>query len=176
MEQANGLVVRVFRASSLRNTQFFGSQDPYALCSFQPDSGVHARTLPVEGGGTAPEWDPVQELFLGLSDSHAEDTPTHLNIELWNRNLAIDDIIGSTTVALADVLNAPAGTIHELDLDTGGHIFVSVSRQGHTDGQGSFLSGSAFMHVSSIIGRISWIHVPHMRVWQDFECTGLGQW
>jgi hypothetical protein len=208
-DQEAHVAVHVHKAEALKNTQFFGEQvrrkktashldrshsqrcmqDPYALCTFLPHSSTTVRTLPAQSGGTAPTWtkDHECELCLSLteyrasagSDNPACTDPSHILIQLWNSNVAVDDFIGSATISLSDALEAPADTIHKLELDTGGHLFVSVSREGDSTGRSSFLSGSglqnSFVQVLASEVQIKMALLLHYLFPQDLKCIGVGQ-
>jgi hypothetical protein len=108
----------------------------------------------------APTWktEHGNELFLSLTEyrrsassespaSEPQDNdPTHILIELWNSNLAVDDFIGSVAIPVDAALEAPIDTVHKLELNTGGHVFVKIAKQGNEPGRGSFLSGSGLQN------------------------------
>ena len=122
------------RARNLRDTQYFGKQDPYVLCYLLPEQegagpAVRPRTHAVMGGGTAPVWSVGDQggaaLRLRLP---AVAGVVRVVVEVWNENTVHDNIIGRCDLPLppADELNRPAATrFHHLD--TGGEIALSVA-------------------------------------------------
>ena len=81
MAATERLVVIVLEAKGLRNTQSFGSQDPYA--SVNIDDGDASSTDTVSSGGTEPVWDDSLSRRVCLP---LEGTPKQLHIRLWHKS------------------------------------------------------------------------------------------
>jgi hypothetical protein len=118
------LVVVVECAESIRNTQSFGSQDPYVSVSIDGDQNAAAMDT-VLGGGTEPVWgdDLKKRVCLPL-----EGRQKALFIRLWHKSTFLaDDSIGCLTLDLETIGTDEAPTWHELD--TGGKIKCAIYRK-----------------------------------------------
>ena len=98
---AGQIFITVHRARNLRDTQTFGTQDPYVLATVFP-SETNARSQWSPGGGVEPIWPEDGEEGQAYSNTDialpiASNTE-YLQLELWHHNAYFghDDRIGGT--------------------------------------------------------------------------------
>ena len=123
------------RARNLYDTQTFGKQDPYVIAHLLPepvpeaDEAARPRTQCVEAGDTNPIWAAEHEPTLKLPMGAGGRTKRfRLQLEIWNENAALDDLIGKVDLPVPDAgaaLNQPAKSKFYA-VDTGGDIGVSL--------------------------------------------------
>ena len=126
------LLVDVVAARGLRDTQIFGTQDPYVVYTLLPDDGTTARSKHVPSGGTAPAFSPHHGALvsLPLTRSHAV-----LRVEVWNSNTFADDRIGGVDLELyKPYWEYGAGAQFEAALDTGGTLQMVLHNCSGADG------------------------------------------
>ena len=123
------MTVRVQRARNLKDTEFFGKQDPYVLCYLLPEQegAERPRTKCVEDGDTDPIWAADHDNVLKLPIPQG-DGPRRLAVEIWNENAALDDLIGKLDVAVPgpELMHKPARSKF-YSVDSGGDIGLSMS-------------------------------------------------
>ena len=120
------LLIDVIAARGLRDTQIFGTQDPYVVYTLLPDDGTTARSKHVPSGGTAPVFSPHHGalMSLPLTRSHAV-----LRVEVWNSNTFVDERIGGVDLELyKPYWEYGAGSQFEAALDTGGTLQMVLER------------------------------------------------
>ena len=123
------LFVHFHRGVALTDTQIFGAQDPF--CIVKLGGSTTARTGAHEAGDCDPVWDGGGDpaalqprMVLPVPDP----APSLVEIECWNENAAVDDLIGKATpIALATLPDiaadgdaGAAGWQRELALAPGG--------------------------------------------------------
>ena len=106
--------------TGLKNTQYLVAQDPYVKVFMQPGPIAEDKTRALPGGGTAPQWEDIDNNRLQLD---LKEGATHIDIEVWNANMISDDLIGKASVDLGQV-KAVTDTPHEIPLDTGGTVTI----------------------------------------------------
>ena len=79
--------VKVCRAKDLVDVQAFTNQDPYVKVTLLPKREEVVKSQTCEGGGSEPQWDAMLEL-------KPDKDCTAMELELWNENVAIDELIG----------------------------------------------------------------------------------
>jgi uncharacterized protein YciI len=91
------LVLDVHKGDDLQDTQMIGDMDPYVVATMLPSMQVVQQTAYVAGGGCFPTWlkdgTGRMELPVGKGD-------TGLLLELMNKNITVDDLIGSCQLQL----------------------------------------------------------------------------
>jgi hypothetical protein len=112
--------------SSLGNAQEYSPLDE--VC---PDCGGQARTSTVSSGNTDPCWAGTKRadrILVVTPDGRAN----RILLQVWNENLAIDDLIGQVELELGQVAEqgvrrqSDCSTI-ELELDTGGTVQITAA-------------------------------------------------
>jgi hypothetical protein len=88
------LDVRVCGARNLPDTQWVSKPDPYVKCRLE--SQVH-KTAVIENNLT-PEWNEVFKFHVRDADS------AQLRLEVWNDNVASDELLGHYTMSLAGLV------------------------------------------------------------------------
>ena len=127
---ARVLHVHCSSAKGIKNTQYWGDQDPYINAVLHP-SGAVRRSKPHTGGGVEPAWS-AEEHQANL-EFDVDSGDTHVRIELWNENTALDDLIGAVELQIASITATSQDEGNQvLPLDTGGDVSLVA-----------FLSGTA---------------------------------
>ena len=92
-------------------------QDPYVVVCDLPDKSSKVRTHTIKSGGTAPSWNVSLGNKLSLT---LPEKAEGLEIQIWNENMMIDDLIGSAKILLSEM---SAGAQKQwYVLDTGGKV------------------------------------------------------
>jgi hypothetical protein len=129
------LFVHFHRGVALADTQIFGAQDPFCIVKLGGSTG---RTRAHEAGDCEPVWDGGDDpaalqprMVLPVPDP----APSLVEIECWNENTAVDDLIGKGALALATLpdiadggASGAAGWQRELALEPGGALQVTLFR------------------------------------------------
>ena len=98
MEQRRGVgkvMLEVLKAKDLPNVQSFGAQDPYVVATLLPAETASVQTHTVASGGTEPAWN-GQYAMQGDNDA------TALRLQIFNENMAVDDVIGNVELPVSD--------------------------------------------------------------------------
>jgi hypothetical protein len=110
------LSIEIHEVKCLPDSQLIGKQDPYLVATTTPsEGGMSARTQVCPNGDTNPVWHPDMGSVMGLKPQ-AEDK--QLLLQVWNQNLLVDSLLGSTSIPLEDIAADP--TRMWLQLDNGG--------------------------------------------------------
>ncbi|KAI5064050.1 hypothetical protein GOP47_0020720 [Adiantum capillus-veneris] len=113
------LEVHLHGGKEMRNVEFFGKNDPYALLSYKTQD-QKSKTL--EGGGSDPIWD--QSFFFQVEDG---DDSTDVIIKIFDEDdRSKDDAIGEAKIPIGRV-------IEELEVPASSYDLVCTN--GKTQGQ-----------------------------------------
>lgn len=111
------LEVHLICGKDMKNVEFFGKNDPYALVSYK-NQDQKSKTL--EGGGSDPVWD--QSFFFEVDDGAAD-----VIIKIFDEDEhSADDAIGESKIPLSKVLT---------ELEVPASTYDLVRPSGHTQGQ-----------------------------------------
>lgn len=83
-------------ADLVRNTETFGKMDPYVKITCGKKS---VKTKYIDEAGQKPVWDATVNLDIENPDPKAE-----VLIEVWDKDVTYDDMIGGTKITLNDFL------------------------------------------------------------------------
>lgn len=115
----NQLIVTLKSAQGLKDVCMFGTMSPYAKAWIDPQD---KHSTPVaRSGGKAPVWD--SKISLTLQPHHLSSGNAALSIQIFNRGLTHDTLIGGVSIPLQDVVGnkeefmacqllRPSGRIH----------------------------------------------------------------
>ena len=90
--------VKPVSASLTRNTDFFGTMDPYVVCIY---AGQSQRTKTHDDGGKQPKWE--ETFFFG----NCENVNEKMKVQVWDDNYLSDGLIGEGYIDMSSIVNNP---------------------------------------------------------------------
>jgi hypothetical protein len=110
--------VKICRAKDIQDVQALSKQDPYVKVTLLPKREEVMQSKTCEGGGSDPQWDSMLTLA-------ADKDCVSMELELWNENMAIDELIGKAEVSVSMECFG-TGRRQWIPVDTGGEILVAI--------------------------------------------------
>jgi hypothetical protein len=110
--------LKICRAKDLQDVQALTKQDPYVKVALLPKREEVGQSVTCEGGGSDPQWDAMITLA-------ADKDCIAMEIELWNENVAIDELIGKAEISVSMECFG-TGRRQWIPVDTGGEILLAI--------------------------------------------------